>query len=210
MTVVQCPRCRDEVTVPAKASPRALVRCPLCLEEYTLREALAELPPTLIVIDGSVADEDAELVGAGVASAHAGGGYELSGGGFPSAAVLDSSAPAEAAVVPAKLKGKLRPKKKQASAIVEMTKVVVGGVVGLTMGLGVLWWVFGKDPLDLGPKISPHAPWAVPAKFHAKPKANDKTAENGGGPLVAQNNAPKSNGGKPAPVTPAPPARPSR
>jgi hypothetical protein len=48
------------------------------------------------------------------------------------------------------------------------------------MGLGVLWWVFGKDPLDIGPKVSPYAPWAVPAKFHGKPKpaTGNKTASN--------------------------------
>ena len=38
MTIVRCPRCRDEVSVPAKATARALVRCPLCLEQYLLAE----------------------------------------------------------------------------------------------------------------------------------------------------------------------------
>src|SRR5262245_45970899 len=54
MSIVRCPRCRDEVTVPAKASGRALVRCPLCLEEYLLAEALTNAPPPLVIIGGEV------------------------------------------------------------------------------------------------------------------------------------------------------------
>ena len=53
MNIVRCPRCLDDVTVPLRASPKALVRCPLCLEEYPLAEALGGLPPGWLVIDGS-------------------------------------------------------------------------------------------------------------------------------------------------------------
>src|SRR3954452_22975511 len=54
MTIVRCPRCRDEVTVPPRATARALVRCPLCLEQYLLAEALANAPPLLAIIGGEV------------------------------------------------------------------------------------------------------------------------------------------------------------
>src|SRR4029450_3383965 len=56
MTIVRCPRCRDEVTVPPRASGVALVRCPLCLEQYLLSEALAQAPPALIMVSESVRD----------------------------------------------------------------------------------------------------------------------------------------------------------
>jgi len=46
-----CPRCRLQISVPENVSPAALVKCPLCSAEYTLREALDEAPPMLIVLD---------------------------------------------------------------------------------------------------------------------------------------------------------------
>src|SRR5437764_12794337 len=84
MTIVRCPRCREEVTVPAKATGRALVRCPLCLEEYLLAEALANAPPLLIIIGGEV--EQAMIDTA----ASAGTEYQLAGGGFATDAVRSS------------------------------------------------------------------------------------------------------------------------
>lgn len=186
MTTVHCPRCRDEVSVPAKASRSALVRCPLCTEEYLLSEAMADAPPTLIVIGGE--EDEGELVGAGAAAAGAGLGYELAGGtGAVGGAgarmgvgtnMFDSSAPSGATVSPAKpmVRGVARPKRKEKSAIGEILKVLIGGVVGLSLGLIALWWIFGKDPLELGPKVSPYAPWLVPAQFAGKPKTAQSPA----------------------------------
>ena len=177
MTIVHCPRCRDEVTVPAKASPKALVRCPLCLEEYLLAEALAEMPPALLVVGGEMEEEPA-LVGAGVAAAEAGGEYTMAGG--YGAGVFDSSAPAGATVTPARagVKPGARPRRKEKSALGEMIKIVLGGVVGLSLGLLVLWWGLRKDPLKLGPQVSPYAPWIVPSEFRHKPIDAGTTAQN--------------------------------
>src|SRR6266436_4725540 len=87
MTIVRCPRCRDEVSVPARATALALVRCPLCLEQYLLAEALANAPPPLIIIGGEVAQDAIEQPAAGE------GEYQLAAG------VLDASAPAAQGVV---------------------------------------------------------------------------------------------------------------
>jgi hypothetical protein len=46
-----CPRCRLQVSLPERTSPAAQVKCPLCSAEYTLQDALNELPPMLIVLD---------------------------------------------------------------------------------------------------------------------------------------------------------------
>ena len=177
MTIVHCPRCRDEVTVPAKATPRALVRCPLCLEEYLLAEALAEMPPALLIV-GDEMDEEPALIGAGAAAAEAGRGYGEAGG-F-GGGVFDSSAPAGAAVTPARtaVKAGARPRRKEKSALGEMVKIVLGGVVGLSIGLLVLWWGLRKDPLKLGPRVSPYAPWIVPAEFRHTPTEAGTTAQN--------------------------------
>src|SRR5262245_25298660 len=192
MTIVQCPRCRDEVTVPAKASPKALVRCPLCLEEYLLIEALSQLPPTLLVIDGSVTEDEPALAGAGAAAA-GGDEYRMSGPAW--SGMTDSSAPAGATVAPSRPQVKAAPRRKETekSVIAEGIKIILGGVVGLGMGLLVLWWVFGRDPLELGPKVSPYAPWIVPAKFRTLASAGTETAVNPGAnnaaPANTNNNA---------------------
>ena len=177
MTIVHCPRCRDEVTVPAKASPRALVRCPLCLEEYLLAEALAEMPPALLIV-GDETDEEPALVGAGAASAEGGDDYSARGG-F-GGGVFDSSAPGGAAVAPARtaVKSGARPRRKEKSAFGEIIKIVLGGIIGLSLGLLVLWWGLRKDPLKLGPQVSPYAPWIVPVEFRHKPAESGTTAQN--------------------------------
>jgi len=51
MTTVSCPKCSDEVALPAGASPKATVRCPLCQEEFLLSSILDAMPPLLIVVD---------------------------------------------------------------------------------------------------------------------------------------------------------------
>ncbi|MCI0358934.1 MAG: hypothetical protein L0211_10685 [Planctomycetaceae bacterium] len=169
MNIVRCPRCLDDVTVPLRASPKALVRCPLCLEEYLLREALGGLPPELVVLDGSEAAEEPALVGAGVAEAEFEGGddYRLSGGSF--GAALDSSAPGGAVAAPRPVVKGARQEKREKNAVVELLKIVLGGLVGLTLGYFVLLWGFSMDVLDLGPKMAPYAPWIVPAKFRGGP-----------------------------------------
>src|SRR4030095_3195021 len=120
MNIVRCPRCLDDVTVPLRASPKALVRCPLCLEEYTLAEALGSLPPALIVLDGSAAAEEPALVG--VAEAELGGapwgsgdGYRLSGGAY--GAALESGGPSDAMEAPRPVVKGARAKRKERSAL---------------------------------------------------------------------------------------------
>ena len=46
----QCPKCEKQVMVPEGVAADAVVRCPLCQEEYPVGDALAKLPPTLIVV----------------------------------------------------------------------------------------------------------------------------------------------------------------
>lgn len=178
MTIVACPRCRDEVTVPSGASRKALVRCPLCQEEYELSEALARLPPALIVIGG---EAELEPALAGASGAEAGDDYRLAGGGY--GGMLDA-APGAGAAAPAvrpTVRG-TRPRRKERSAIGEIVKIVAGGVIGLSLGMVAIWWLADRDPFDLGPTVSPYAPWMVPAKFHKQgttaPSAAGETAAN--------------------------------
>jgi hypothetical protein len=92
MCIVRCPRCRDEVTVPARATSRALVRCPLCLEQYLLAEAL---PGRHRRLSSSAARSSTRRLRF---SAEPGIEYTVAAGGLDSAA-FDARAPAAAAVM---------------------------------------------------------------------------------------------------------------
>jgi hypothetical protein len=177
MTIVRCPRCRDEVTLPDKASPRALVRCPLCLEEYLLAEVLADAPPTLIVIGGEVPGEILAPPGSGWGEPQASVEYRLADERAAQAPQSDGAlaeptgfASGSIAVGPGTglrpAPRVLRPRRAEKSVVAEAVKVVAGGVIGLALGLLVLWWGLRRDPLELGPTFSAYVPWLVPRQFH--------------------------------------------
>jgi hypothetical protein len=198
MTIVRCPRCRDEVTLPEKASPRALVRCPLCLEEYLLAEALADAPPSLIIIGGEVPAEVLAPPGSGLDEPQASVEYRLTeGDGSPGPGSADASGmPAEivsgsialgpgTGVRPATRV--VRPRRPEKSAVAEAVKIVAGGVIGLALGLLVLWWGFRRDPLELGPTFAPYVPWLVPSQFRggAPARSGEAAAPDTSGPTTS-------------------------
>jgi hypothetical protein len=200
MNIVRCPRCQDDVTVPLRASPKALVRCPLCLEEYTLAEALGGLPPALVVLDGSDMVEESALFGAGVAQAGLdragfGGGdeYRLSSGGYGPA--LEAGGPGDAIAAPRPVVKGTRPKKKEKNGFVELLKIVLGGLVGLSLGYFVLLWGFSMDVLGLAPKMSRYAPWIVPARFHGEPSASSTASTSGGALDTSGDSSPSTSSG---------------
>src|SRR6478736_4952843 len=172
MAIVRCPRCRDEVTVPAMATSRALVRCPLCIEEYLLSEALANAPPPLVIIGGEVpqaAIEDSPVVG------HA---YRMA------AAAVDSPdnhwGHAVAATLPTRppnIRGGRRGRSREPNMALMLLNWVGGGVLGLALAPLVLWWVFRTDPVALGPTVAAYVPWAVPTQFHGKSAVSDLETE---------------------------------
>src|SRR4029078_10689828 len=156
MTIIRCPRCRDEVTVPSRATARALVRCPLCLEQYLLSEALANAPPPLVISGGEV--EQAAIERAEETEPE----YTIASGDF-AAATFDSSPPAGAAVGlprPTIRTGR-RPRPKEKGGLVFFLSVVAGGLLAAPLAIVTLWWAFGVDRLDLGPSVARYAPWIV-------------------------------------------------
>jgi len=174
MTIVRCPRCRDEVTVPAKASGRALVRCPLCLEEYLLAEALGSAPPPLVIIGGEV--EQAAID----SSAARGSEYQLAAAA-PAAGILEVNASTPTTVVgrrPPQRPTPL-PRRKEESTLSLLVNVIAGGVFAAPLALLTLWWAFRTDPLELGPPVAKYVPWIVPQPFHGK---SDSTTNNATAP----------------------------
>ena len=180
MTTVSCPKCSDQVSVPASAPRSARVRCPLCQEEYDLADALAQLPPALIIVSTGVAEEEPVLAAVGgmdaATGSHIGSGLDhgfdshLEGGsekGF-SASVLDAE-PSHAEMVTAPtpaFRSSPRPRRKEKSMVGELVKIVLGGVVGIGLAIVILWWGPGVD-LGLAPTVDKVSwlRWVLPPKF---------------------------------------------
>ncbi len=197
MSIVACPRCRDEVTLPARLSPQARVRCPLCRDEYTLSEALAKMPPMLIVLD---AGPDADVGGYGEPE------YKVAGDAAPAMGVFDSSpAVGDAPAMPrAGVKAGARPKKKSGGgAVSQIVQVVLGGIGAFALFNPIAWHLMDQDPFSMGPIVAKYVPAVVPVKYRGTtPSGGGNTkgtdlANNGGNakppvPAVVQNK--KSNG----------------
>jgi hypothetical protein len=194
MTIVRCPRCRDEVTVPAKASGRALVRCPLCLEEYLLAEALANAPPLLVIIGGEVEQTAID------STAASGGEYQLAVSGFAPGSLASSAVTATPAMLPRpSVKAMPRPRRKEKSPLVLLVNYVVGGVMGLALGVLVLWWIFRQDPLELGPRVARYVPRIVPQQFRSKTLLDSSPGPSANSaPDTVRGRGPKNRGNKKA------------
>ncbi|MEQ8785505.1 MAG: hypothetical protein RIC55_04370 [Pirellulaceae bacterium] len=202
MIVSKCPYCREAVTIP-DAPRQSRARCPLCMEQYTLAEALERCPPVLELIDAP-SDSDDGFVG----------GYPLAaaGAGFDSAYDADDAPPSfdfaedpapggVATATAAKSTGKpssasstasaatsvpRRPRKKAKNPAIEIAKVVVGGVLGLSIAQLLLWWLpFNlntgqRDPTSLGRNIGPYVPWIVPAQVRGVEPAEANAGQGSG------------------------------
>lgn len=199
MTIANCPRCSEQVSVPESASREATVRCPLCQDEYSLAEALAQLPPSLIVVSdfgqmeapGTVDDEDSEW-----------GALNLDDDAVEEVALAPMEAAASAAPfdftsgsAPAdgKAKAAIRPssraRKPKGSPIKSILSIVLGGLMAFPIAQLILWYLPGdwKRDFGAGPIVAQYVPQIVPAKFRgniAKAESNSGAAGESPGSVI--------------------------
>ncbi len=159
MSTARCPRCHDPVTVPSHVSLEALVECPWCQERYAFAEVASQLPPTLKVV-GS-----AEPVLAPDSSAEP--DLQL----FP-------AEPVRPIVVTERARyerpaSRARRPVRSKSLVGEIVKIVAGGLVGLSVGQLILWWMPGRwatsqrDPLKIAEPVGRWLPFLVPDSLRA-------------------------------------------
>ena len=200
MSITQCPKCDEKVTVPAGGHRDARVRCPLCQAEYLLAEALNKLPPALILLDVPL-NAPIEMGELSIESETSSDELNLE----PAETAREfafESAPAGTATLtkPATIRPSARPKRKPKSPVVEGLKIVVGGALGLVIAQLILFWIpiarLGKqqrDPADLAPKIARFAPFLVPENLRGQNQSGGGDAK-GDGKSVAKNGKPNNNG----------------
>ncbi|MCO6457140.1 MAG: hypothetical protein J5I93_17735, partial [Pirellulaceae bacterium] len=186
--------------MPHGADPQTVVRCPLCQEEFELALVLDALPPSLIVVSAPARTADASLgsqrpaflSAASVAVAdEAGADAEDE---FRLAADEDASprpfqlaaGTAGTATVKAGQRAPGRAKK-QKNPLVEVAKIVAGGVVGLSIGYVLVWWIpllMGRTPRDpvqgVAPMVGRYVPWIVPAQLRGASSSPESDSDGGG------------------------------
>ena len=162
--VVSCPRCGDEVTLPAEARDDALVQCPYCSEVYPLEEARSQIPRALVVV-GSVAAEQE------IAEAEEGDEESRLAPAvtYPPSFVAEDT-PAASRPTPQALRSRRSKPKFASHGLAEIAKIVAGGALGLAIGQLILWWMPGnwslsnRDPAGIGAQWGEYIPWIVPSQ----------------------------------------------
>ncbi|MDA1053298.1 MAG: hypothetical protein O3C40_22845 [Planctomycetota bacterium] len=200
MTIANCPRCCEQVSVPENASPEATVRCPLCQDEYPLAEALAQLPPSLIVVSDfgetpatAGADEEDSPWAAFNVDDHDGDEVAL--------APMDDAGPAapfDIARGTATTSGKptaairsiSRSTKPKGNPIKSVLSIVIGGLMAFPIAQLILWYLPGdlKRDFGAGPIVARHVPAIVPAKF----RGGTANAESNSEPAFQDSDVPGS------------------
>lgn len=183
MTIANCPRCCEQVSIPDSATDEATVQCPLCREEYSLGEALSQLPPTLIVLSDIGAkptpvatDEDDSSWEALNLDDNDADEVELApiGGAAPAAAFDFTSGSATAGgKTTSTIRPSSRSRKPKGSPIKSVLSIVIGGMMAFPIAQLILWYLPGdlKRDFGAGPIVAQYVPAIVPAKFRGS-KAN--------------------------------------
>jgi len=176
MTIARCSVCGDEVRLPTGASGRATVECPHCGTRSELATWFASLPPLLMVIDDpephpvSLAVDDEPALEA-----------------VPKFDFVERAAPSAVAVQPAVRTGRpstsvRRRAQPKGGGLLGIAAVLGGGLCALPLAQLVLWWLFGRDPVELGPKVAAYVPFVVPSELRGGPlplPTNDASNEAG-------------------------------
>ncbi len=181
MTVSTCPSCHESVTVPVEAQPDSIVRCPLCQEEFQLKEFLSQLPPPLIVLSPT-GEPLSEAGGMKMERASSSSGVfpqvaeSTADDNVPAFDFVPGSAPTEEN---SGVDTSYAPPRRQKNSTIEIAKIVAGGLLALPLAQLILWWLPGewqRDPLQIGPDVGRVLPWVVPANFRPGDTAASSTA----------------------------------
>jgi hypothetical protein len=155
-----CPKCLRQVTIPDGADLAATVRCPLCGGEFSLHDALAPLPPELIMVQHPETTEAAGNAGAESASDDE---YALASDEYSIASDHASVEEGPSTISFAEGPVSFRPLRKPKPTWQAIFEIVSGGLAGTLFAYYALAWYQGPA-FDL-PKIG--LPWIE--KLTAKP-----------------------------------------
>lgn len=189
MTIANCPRCCEQVSVPGHASRDATVQCPLCQEEYLLGEALAQLPPALIVLSdmddapaSEVVNEDEDSWSELNLVTDEAEEIDLAPTSIPtSGAAFDftSKAAAPGSKATSTIRPSSRARKPKGSPVKSVLSIVIGGLMAFPIAQLILWYLPGdlKRDFGAGPIVAQYVPAIVPAKFRGNKAQVESNSE---------------------------------
>lgn len=160
-SISTCPRCSRMVAIPSGLDAAALVRCPLCDAEYPLNEAIEMelVPPDLIPVDAAESPLDAEVLNM----------------------ITNKDDAEQTAPHPVEPLTFRRPaQRKSKNALRIFVEIVLGGVVGISVGYVVLaWmaWIMGSR-FDLPPPpkvLKPVLQFVLPDRIWTEKEQPRKT-----------------------------------
>lgn len=184
MTLSRCPKCNDDVRIPARVSPQATLKCPLCGESFEAAVVLDSLPPELEIVHDPApptlpaVPSHSDSTGFQGIEVSVGSAHDHIGEQVPAFEFDESEAPQRDAptFTQEETPPPTRRRRKQRSPIPQVLGVVLGGLASIPLAQLCLWWIFGTDPIDMGPSVSQYVPFVVPAKFRDVAQLEDDTS----------------------------------
>lgn len=210
-----CLSCQGLVRVPSKAPSASVVQCPHCSESYQLAQILDQAVPELVIVsqpapkaDVSNADEikikerEAFVVPPQLSkgakrlkrrrhrsddgSGGLGKSREKNGETGVSSRNSDKGSSSFTEVERrSRFSKKSRRSTAKKNPVVEIMKVVFGGILAVPIAYLLVLWVFRQDPLSVGPRIGNVAPFLIPETLRKDGESNngdsndsDKTADD--------------------------------
>jgi hypothetical protein len=152
MSQTNCPRCGDLLRFPAELPGEAIVRCPLCTEQFAFSEMEANLPPMVEIVSlPESVDEALDRIDDLLTLK-------------PSTSAT-AAAPLVTTSAGSRSMARRRPPESPWRPLILLVEIALSGVVGIALAVLVLWWLPGqwhRDPLVLKPYAVKYAPWLLP------------------------------------------------
>ncbi|MEC7603826.1 MAG: hypothetical protein VX668_07405 [Planctomycetota bacterium] len=165
MTIANCPSCQEEVRVPGSTSEQATLECPWCGYQAVMTEFLKSSPPLLLVVNDPVVSDDRGLAFAiETEKREDTPRFEFEERDAPQVEPMSQVTPATASRRP-------RPQPK-GGGLISAVAIILGGLCALPLAQLCLWWIFGRDPIEIGPKVPSYAAFLVPSKFRTNLENN--------------------------------------
>jgi hypothetical protein len=205
LQLLPCPHCRQQSLLPQETSLEATLRCPSCGQELVLGEALVQQfgswevvdDPTAHALHSSAQGLSQPLVVPVPPSDETNQDGELN---LADEATPTSTQTSTVSVRPYTHFEYERMKRKQKSPIWSVIPVVLGGLAAFPVALLILWYGFGKDVGEMGPKVAQYAPWIVPKQFHPVSNSQPPKFQRKQQPRLGESGLPQLSENMPKPT----------
>ncbi len=194
-TLVMCPKCQRELSLPVDLRRDDVVRCPLCQQQFAASDIALPPPPALEIVRRKSADRDVKRANRSTAEVPNPSSTQIHND-VAAAQTIDQNqdepvndqaaivvntrlndAPktvyerrryyseSQLAKAPVASSKRYVKLRKQTFGAADVLKIVVGALIAVPVAQLILWWVLGRDPFHAGKLVSHVIPVIVPSDF---------------------------------------------